>query len=108
MKRFVWLSYDVGVQGDYEGLYLWLDKQKAKECGASVACFSYEHTGDLLQSLIKDLKKNIKVTTRSRFYVMYLGKDKRMKGQFIMGSRKSAPWIGYADFHEGESDSSDA
>ena len=26
----VWISYDLGVRGDYEGLYAWLDAHDAK------------------------------------------------------------------------------
>ena len=29
----VWISYDLGIRGDYEGLYAWLDSHRAKECG---------------------------------------------------------------------------
>lgn len=29
--RTIWISYDLGVQGDYEGLYGWLDTHKARE-----------------------------------------------------------------------------
>ena len=38
MKKFIWLSYDLGIGGDYESLYSWLDNHEAKECGDSVAC----------------------------------------------------------------------
>ncbi len=32
-NRIIWLSYDLGIQGDYPSLYEWLDKHQAKECG---------------------------------------------------------------------------
>ena len=35
MKHFVWISFDLGVKGDYEGMYAWLDSKDAKECGDS-------------------------------------------------------------------------
>jgi hypothetical protein len=38
MTRY-WLSFDLGLQGDYDSLYAWLDKQGAQECGDSVATF---------------------------------------------------------------------
>jgi hypothetical protein len=38
MTRY-WLSFDLGLQGDYDNLYAWLDKQGAQECGDSVATF---------------------------------------------------------------------
>ena len=47
MESFVWMSYDLGVSGDYEGLYAWLDDHNAKECGNSVAwVFSFSYDGD--------------------------------------------------------------
>ncbi len=42
MKKTIWLSYDLGVKGDYEGLYAWLDDHGAIECGESVAFFNFE------------------------------------------------------------------
>ena len=51
MKSAVWISYDLGVNGDYESLYSWLDIQGAKECGTSVAYLTYTHVDDLMESL---------------------------------------------------------
>ena len=42
MQRKYWLSYDLGVGGDYKGLYQWLDDHNAESCGSSVAFFTYE------------------------------------------------------------------
>lgn len=36
----IWLSFDLGVSGDYEGMYAWLDDKRAKECGSSVASYT--------------------------------------------------------------------
>ena len=43
MNKALWLSYDLGVKGDYEGLYAWLDDHNAEECGNSVAFLHYEY-----------------------------------------------------------------
>jgi hypothetical protein len=32
MPRY-WISFDLGLQGDYEPLYEWLDRHEALECG---------------------------------------------------------------------------
>ena len=66
MKRAVWISYDLGVQGDYEGLYAWLDEHQAKECGDSLAFLNYEHAGSFLDALTNDLQKSIQTTKRTR------------------------------------------
>jgi len=46
MHTAMWMSYDLGVKGDYEGLYAWLDDHDAKECGNSVAFLRYEYSAD--------------------------------------------------------------
>ncbi len=55
MKKMVWISYDLGVKGDYEGLYAWLDDHKAKECGNSLAALEYDCTSNLIDELQKDM-----------------------------------------------------
>jgi len=94
-KTFIWLSFDLGVQGDYESLYAWLDKHKAKECGDSVACFPYTYNGDLVRALRTDLRRHVQVTRKSRFYAVRRA-EKGAYGSFIIGSRKSSPWTGFA------------
>jgi len=97
MKKAVWLSYDLSVQGDYESLYEWLDNLDAKECGNSVAFFKYEvASGMVLKNEIKkDIEKNVKLGARDRVYIMYRDAKKNMKGAFIVGKRKASPWKGY-------------
>lgn len=95
MKNFVWISFDLGVQGDYESLYRWLDAHEAKECGDSVAGLLYEHQGDLLDNLKKELKSVIEINSKTRIYVIRRESGK-LKGKFIFGNRKRAPWSGFA------------
>lgn len=95
MKHFVWVSFDLGIKGDYEGMYTWLDRHDAKECGDSVACFSYDHSGDLLQDIKQDLSDSVELDAKSRIYVIRLV-DGKMKGAFIFGRRRNAPWAGLA------------
>jgi len=40
-----WLSFDLGLRGNYELLYAWLDAMEAKECGDNVE----EALADLLE-----------------------------------------------------------
>ena len=104
MESIVWMSYDLGVSGDYEGLYAWLDDHDAKECGNSVAWFSFSHEGDVLESLKAEIESVVSLNKRSRIYVIYKDKDDgRRKGRFIIGGRKSAPWDGFGT-HEADSD----
>ena len=94
MKSLVWLSFDLGVSGDYEGMYAWLDEKEAKECGNSVACFWLEHDEDAAKTLKAEIEDRISLNKRSRIYVVYQEQG-RFRGRFIIGGRKSAPWDGY-------------
>jgi hypothetical protein len=95
MKAFVWLSFDLGVRGDFQGMYEFLDEQQAKECGDSLAAFNFEYKKDLLAELTKRLKDKVELNKRSRVYVMY-PKEGKTSGRFIIGKRKAPPWTGYA------------
>lgn len=105
MKTFIWLSFDLGVRGDFDGLYGFLDTHKAKECGDSVAAFWYEYERDLIKDLTKDLQKNVTVDKRSRVYVIYKAPKGKYAGKFIFGNRKSAPWSGFGPSENDEEDS---
>lgn len=98
MESTIWMSYDLGVSGDYEGLYAWLDNHEAKECGNSVAWFRFSHGGDLLTSLKAEIEGAISLNKRSRIYVIYKD-DEGARGRFIIGGRKGAPWYGHG-MHE--------
>ncbi|MGB6450712.1 MAG: hypothetical protein WBE92_08175 [Steroidobacteraceae bacterium] len=96
MKTAVWMSYDLGVRGDYEGLYAWLDEHGAQECGDSLAFLSYAHTGPLPAAMKKELKKALHTTKQTRIYLIYREPGtKKLKGAFLLGGRKAAPWSGY-------------
>lgn len=87
-----WLSYDLGVRGNYSGLYEWLDSKGARECGDSLATFMSDRTSD---ELGKELRKLVN-DAKARAYL--IGPDQesgRAIGRFVLGKRKSAPWAGY-------------
>jgi hypothetical protein len=93
----IWISYDLGVRGDYPSLYAWLDDRSARECGDSLAVLNYTYTGDIKMSLKRDLEKSITSDRRTRIYVIYREKSSnRNKGAFIFGGRRSPPWTGFA------------
>lgn len=106
MKSAIWLSYDLGVNGDYEGMYAWLDNHGAKECGGSVAYLQFIHDGDLPASLKRDIERVVALNKRSRIYVIYK-KDEKMSGRYLIGHRKGAPWEGFGDRDETEEDLGD-
>jgi len=102
MKRAVWLSFDLGINGDYEGMYAWLANREATECGDNFGFFRYESKGDLLNQLAADIRENVELTKKNRIYVIYLGDDGKVKGSFLFGKRKQAPWTGYGSVKEEE------
>ena len=75
MESIVWMSYDLGVTGDYESLYAWLDDHNAKECGNSVAYFSFSYDGDLLESLKAEIEDAVALNKRARIYIIYRDKE---------------------------------
>ena len=108
MKKAVWLSYDLGVRGDYTGLYEWLDNQNAKETGKNIAFFKYEikKEENLKEKLKKDILKHIDINKRYIIYIISRGDDKKLKGTFLLGRRRASPWKGYG-IGEGEIDNID-
>mgnify|MGYP001436978332 CR=1 FL=1 len=98
MKSLIWISYDLGLKGDYEGLYSWLDLHGAKECGDSVGFVSYEWKTNLFLELQKDIKKSVKITPKNRIYVIIPSDNSSKKyiGKFLFGNRKASPWEGSA------------
>ena len=96
-KTAIWISYDLGVQGDYASLYAWLDKHGAKECGDSLAFLNYEHEGPVRNQITADIKNAITVDKRTRIYLIYReAETQKNKGVFIFGGRRDAPWTGYS------------
>ena len=103
MKNMIWLSYDLGANGDYEGMYAWLDDQGAKECGSSLAFFRYSYEDDLVESLEQEISDAVSLNKRSRIYVIFR-EESKTKGRYVVGRRKSAPWVGFGNHDEPEED----
>jgi hypothetical protein len=104
-KSTIWLCYDLGVRGEYEGIYSWLDAHGAKECGDSVAVLTYEHVGSVVDQLKGELKAAFMIDKRTRIYVIYREEaTNKNKGAFIFGGRRAAPWTGYSTMGAGKAD----
>lgn len=108
MEKTIWISYDLGVNGDYENLYAWLDNKKALDCGNGVAVLRHEikKGNDVFQILKRELEDCVSFNKRSRIYAICKNEDKA-KGKFIIGRRKSAPWVGFGNHDEQEGDVSE-
>ena len=105
MKSTIWISYDLGASGDYEGMYAWLDDRGARECGSSVAFVEqYDHgSKNLMAALKDDIEAAVDLNKRSRIYVIWRLED-RQKGRFLIGGRKGAPWEGYGQQSDAAND----
>src|SRR5712664_472867 len=99
MVKTIWLSYDLGVKGDYPTLYAWLDAHSAMECGPGLAVLKYEVAVDESppDKLKADLQASVDFGKTGRVYVVWKNEQGLVKGRFIVGSRKSAPWQGYGN-----------
>ena len=105
MKTRIWLSFDLGVRGDYESLYAWLDDHDAKECGAGVAFLAYAYKKDLFVELRDDLETVLEATNRPRIYIVHtVGPKRAASGRWLFGGRKSPPWSGFGSGNGNEVD----
>lgn len=98
-KTSIWLSYDLGIKGDYEGLYLWLDNLDAVECGNNVAFFkiNINENEDIADKVESEIRKNVDIKNGERFYIVYRKSKDNIAGRYIIGNRKSNPWVGYKE-----------
>jgi hypothetical protein len=101
----LWLTYDLGVGGDFQGLYSWLDDNKAVECGNNVAFFTFSFPdeigsdADFDQYLRTELESKIGIKPGNRIYIVREAFDDNRKGKtigtFVVGKRKASPWEGF-------------
>lgn len=107
LKR-LWLTYDLGIDGDYDTLYRWLDGLKAVECGDGVCSLQLDIGAKSPDAaVIAELKKlKIKFRDRDRIYLIWRRDTGAVTGSFIVGKRHRAPWSGYA-VEEAEEDTDD-
>jgi hypothetical protein len=88
-----WISFDLGLMGDYSHFYKWLDEQDAQECGSGTAAIVSTKPLDLIVDELRDILKD---TPRARAYILSKLSDGRFGGKFVVGGRRKAPWSGFA------------
>ena len=87
-EKSYWLSYDLGVGGNYEKLYGWLDDHNAVPCGESVAFFKYPYEGENPDEQLKeDLLRSLDLRAGNKLYLIRLSGDGQAVGNFIYGKR---------------------
>ncbi len=91
----VWITFDLGVHGDYKGLYAWLDAHEANGCGESVAVLTYRCEGSIPDRIREELRKRIGIDDQTSVYVIYRDPTtNENRGAFIFGERKAPVWNG--------------
>ena len=93
MKQRFWLSYDLGLRGNYSPLYEWLDRVGAKECGDSVGTFLLERTREQVGKELREIVTKNHLS--ARLYLLGKTKDQRLVGGYVVGKRKVSPWAGF-------------
>jgi hypothetical protein len=104
-KMKMWLSYDLGVSGDFEHLYSWLDDKKATECCNNCAFLEYEFPDSIVsdtqfvKKLKQELEERVEFKPGNRIYLIIQSLEEKTKGKprgiFLIGKRKANPWEGY-------------
>ena len=101
----IWLSFDLGIGGDYSNLYRWLDNLRAIECGTGLAFLRYNidstQENNITDIIKNDITQHVNVRPGDRLYVIRMepqGATNKVMGDFIAGARRPSPWEGYGDW----------
>lgn len=102
MEVRIWISYDLGQEGDYAGMYAWLDGHNAVECGGSMASLLVDckRRETVESDVLAELHENVDLKPSDRIYLLYRREDNMTKGTFLYGNRKESPWKGAANKSE--------
>lgn len=100
MTAHIVLSYDLGLKGDYENLYRLLDEFNAIECGNNLAALAINVDANDFSSICFSVQKliseRVAISANDRIYLIAKDTvDNKVKGKFLFGNRRRAPWEGY-------------
>ena len=88
-----WISFDLGLMGDYSHFYEWLDAHNAEECGSGTAAIVSTESQD---AIVEEMREILRDTPRARAYILSKQPDGRFGGKFVVGGRRKSPWSGFA------------
>jgi hypothetical protein len=100
--NFVILNFDLGIRGEYDNLYVFLDNNKALDCGNANCAFDYHFKGtnldfeDKFEQLKSDIEKTVTFGKNDRIYAIVHNEEGIPRGKFIFGQRKTPIWDGFA------------
>ncbi len=93
------------MKGDYEGLFKWLDENKAEERGYGIGMIKdypfdsnvIKTDVDFLKLIKSELKKRIIIGSSDRLYMIWKSLEtNKIQAGFLFGKSKQSPWTGYA------------
>ena len=89
----VWISYDLGKNGDFANMYRWLKGYEALECGNSTAQIWYSkgRGKKLVPSLRKEIEEAINVNKDTRIYIIYRGAKNTLHEKWLIGQNDPDP-----------------
>ncbi len=93
--QHIWLLFEFAFGGDFESLFTFLDKHKAVECGETLAYLTFQYNNNLIDELKQEINKYVTLKKQDRMYLIFKENGK-LKGKWLFGGRKKAPWAGYA------------
>lgn len=113
MNKTIFLAFDFGMKGDYEGLYRWLDEHHAEERGYGLAFIKNydmpnvikpvkskggkENDIALAQYLKNEISEYVNIGKGDRIYLIFRSfRTSKIIGTFLFGNKRQAPWAGYA------------
>lgn len=101
-SNIVIFNFDLGVRGEYDNLYIFLDSNKALDCGNSNCVFEYHFKGlnldyeDKFQQLKNGIETAVSLSKNDRIYAIVHNEEGVPRGKFLFGQRKTPIWDGYA------------
>jgi len=109
VMKSIYINFDLGLRGDYDRLYSWLDSMKALECGDSTALIQKTFENDdhnyIYDFLRNEINQKVGIKPSDGIYISFIGSDGQLKGKFLFGGRKRALWEGCAVNGDGVEDS---
>lgn len=108
VTKHIILNYDLGLKGDYSGLYAFLDNHEALDTGNCNAAFAMQFSENEFPIIYNELKeiiqKSVTIESTDRIYMLATDSSNNMRGQFLFGSRKRPIWEGYGNVTSEEVD----
>ena len=103
IMNWIILNFDLGLKGDYESLYRFLDNNKAQDCCNSNCAFEFPFSNNKLNHSEKFievksvLEDNVSLKRGDRIYCIVHNEEGIPRGSFLYGHRQRPVWEGYGE-----------